>query len=169
MRHADVAHRVELDWLKEWIWKAQVSSDKGSLKISLMIFCKTPFLTDSGAYLCNICRLHAWSDLEQIQEITAQPFTAQTVTCHDSIFLDCSRSSKTEASKSLLCTFVVAITSYDQHPRSSSFLTIPHQEEHVSRAENKHAFKHHHPVLNKRQAAHCSEMEATRKQKIEKM
>ena len=106
---------------------------------------------------------------EQIQEITAQPFTAQTVTCHYSIFLDYSRSSKTEARKLLLCTFVVAITRYDQHPRSSSFLAIPHQEEHVPKAENKHAFKHHRPVLNERQAAHCSKVEATRKQKIEKI
>ena len=32
MWHAGVTHRVDLDWLKECIWKAQVSSDKRSLE-----------------------------------------------------------------------------------------------------------------------------------------
>ncbi len=44
----------------------------------------------------------------------------------------------------------------------------PHPEEHVTKTANTYAFQHHHPVLNERQAAHCSKIEATRKQKIEK-
>ena len=64
--------------------------------------------------------------------------------------------------------FIVAIMSLTQGPKSSSFPTTPHHEEHVTETANKHAFKHHHPVLNERQVSHCSEVEATRKQKIEK-
>ena len=58
---------------------------------------------------------------------------------------------------------------FDQHSKIfKKFLRPLNIEEHVTNAANMHACKHHHPVLNERQAAQFFKEEATRKLKIEK-
>ena len=94
---------------------------------------------------------------EQIHEINAQPFTARTVTCHDSVDLDLTRFLKNDSIGFSLCIFHRCYHGCDQGSKIFKEVpTTPRQEEHVTKAANMHACKHHHPVLNERQAAHCS-------------
>ena len=74
--------------------------------------------------------------------------------CHDSADLDLKRFPKNDLIESFLCVIIIAIMIYDRHSKIfKKFLRPLNIEEHVTKAANMHACKHHHPVLNERQAA----------------
>ena len=164
MRHADVTQRIELVWSKELTWKSRYLQTKVALKTSLTISCKTPFIANTWVYFITFIGYLRDMICEQIHVITAPPFAVRTARLPWLRVSGCPSFLKPRRAKHCCALLLVATLSLINIPDLQIVARNINMCD-CDKADGRHAFKYH--AHNQRQAAHCSEMEATRKQKID--